>query len=115
MITVIIAGGSGTRLWPLSTPEKPKQLLNLTGSRSLVQQAYDRATRLGDTVYIVSEASHADALRQQLPELPDNAFLIEPGRRGTAHCIIFALDYIAAIMSIMSQWHLSTRIITCAT
>lgn len=95
MITVIIAGGSGTRLWPLSTPEKPKQLLNLTGSRSLVQQAYDRATRLGDTVYIVSEASHADALRQQLPELPDNAFLIEPGRRGTAHCIIFALDYIA--------------------
>lgn len=95
MITVIIAGGSGTRLWPLSTPEKPKQLLNLTGNRSMVQQAYDRATRLGDTVYIVSEASHADALRQQLPELPDQAFLTEPGRRGTAHCIIFALDYIA--------------------
>ncbi len=95
MITVIIAGGSGTRLWPLSTPEKPKQLLSLTSERSLIQQAYDRATRLGDTVYIVSEASHADALRQQLPELPDKAFLTEPGRRGTAHCIIFALDYIA--------------------
>jgi mannose-1-phosphate guanylyltransferase/mannose-6-phosphate isomerase len=95
MITVIIAGGSGTRLWPLSTSHRPKQLLALTGTRTLVQQAYDRASNLGNTVYVVTEASHADALREQLPELPDHAFLIEPGRRGTAHCIIFALDYIA--------------------
>lgn len=95
MITVIIAGGSGTRLWPLSTSENPKQLLQLTSERSMVQQAYDRAVSLGDTIYVVSEASHAEALRAQLPELPDEAFLIEPGRRGTAHCIIFALDYIA--------------------
>ena len=95
MITVIIAGGSGTRLWPLSTPENPKQLLALTGARTMVQTAYDRAAKLGETVYVVTEASHADALRAQLPELPDEAFLIEPGRRGTAHCIIFALDYIA--------------------
>ncbi len=95
MITVIIAGGSGTRLWPLSTSTKPKQLLALTSERTMVQQAYDRASRLGDTVYVVTEASHAAELRAQLPELSDEAFLIEPGRRGTAHCIIFALDYIA--------------------
>ena len=95
MITVIIAGGSGTRLWPLSTPHRPKQLLALTGERTLVQQAYDRAAKLGQTVYIVTEASHSASLREQLPELPDEAFLIEPGRRGTAHCIIFALDYIS--------------------
>lgn len=61
----------------------------------MVQQAYDRAIRLGETVYVVTEASHSDALRAQLLELPDEAFLIEPGRRGTAHCIVFALDYIA--------------------
>lgn len=95
MITVIIAGGSGTRLWPLSTSAQPKQLLQLTSERTMVQQAYDRATVLGDTTYVVTEASHAEALREQLPELPDEAFLVEPGRRGTAHCIIFALDYIA--------------------
>lgn len=95
MITVIIAGGSGTRLWPLSTSHQPKQLLALTSERTMVQQACDRARELGDTVYVVSEASHAEALRAQLPELPDDAFLTEPGRRGTAHCIIFALDYIA--------------------
>ena len=95
MITVIIAGGSGTRLWPLSTPSQPKQLLSLTSDRTMVQQAYDRARRLGNTIYVVTEASHSDALREQLPELPDEAFLIEPGRRGTAHCILLALDYIA--------------------
>lgn len=95
MITVIIAGGSGTRLWPLSTSHQPKQLLALTTERTMVQQAYDRASKLGDTIYVVTEASHAEPLRAQLPELPDEAFLIEPGRRGTAHCIIFALDYIA--------------------
>ena len=95
MITVIIAGGSGTRLWPLSTSHQPKQLLALTSERTMVQQAYDRAATLGDTIYVVTEASHATALRDQIPELPDEAFLIEPGRRGTAHCIIFALDYIA--------------------
>lgn len=95
MITVIIAGGSGTRLWPLSTPKKPKQLLNLISERTMVQQAYDRALKLGDTIYVVTEASHADALREQLPELEAGAFLTEPGRRGTAHCIIFALDYIS--------------------
>lgn len=95
MITVIIAGGSGTRLWPLSTSENPKQLLRLTGDRSMVQQAYDRASRLGEKIYVVTELSHSDALRKQLPELPDDSFLIEPGRRGTAHCMVFALDYIA--------------------
>lgn len=95
MITVIIAGGSGTRLWPLSTSDYPKHLLNLIGDQTLVQQAYARAKKLGDTVYIVTEASHAHHVREQIPELPESAFLIEPGRRGTAHCIIFALDNIA--------------------
>lgn len=60
----------------------------------MVQQAYDRAKKLGDKIYVVTEASHAEALRAQLSELSDEAFLIEPGRRGTAHCIVFALDYI---------------------
>lgn len=95
MITVIIAGGSGTRLWPLSTSNYPKHLLKLTGERTMLQSAYERAKKLGGTVYIVTEASHAEHVRQQLPELGDRAFLIEPGRRGTAHCIIMALDVIA--------------------
>lgn len=94
MITVIIAGGSGTRLWPLSTPEYPKHLLALTSERTMLQQAYDRAAQLDDTVYVVTEAGHADHIKRQLPDLDDDKFIIEPGRRGTAHCIVMALDYI---------------------
>lgn len=96
MITVIIAGGSGTRLWPLSTPEYPKHLLKLTGDRSLVQSAYDRAKVFADSIYVVTEASHSDALKEQLPELTGDTFIIEPGRRGTAGCFIAALHTIQA-------------------
>ena len=96
MITVIIAGGSGTRLWPLSTSNNPKQLLALTGERTMVQQAYDRAKHLGEKVYVVTEASHAEALQAQLPELSADAFIVEPGRRNTASCIIAALHRMQA-------------------
>jgi len=95
MITVIIAGGSGTRLWPLSTSDYPKHLLKLTGDRSLLQSAYDRAKEVGETVYVVTEAGHAQHVKDQLSELPGENFLIEAGRRGTGNCIVFALDIIS--------------------
>lgn len=95
MITVIIAGGSGTRLWPLSTPDYPKHLLKLTGDRSMLQAAYDRAIKAGETVYVVTESGHAHHVREQLSDLPKSSFLIEPGRRGTGNCIVFALDVIS--------------------
>jgi len=95
MITVIIAGGSGTRLWPLSTSEYPKHLLQLVGERTMLQTTYDRAAKLGETVYVITEAGHAHHVKEQLPELGADAFIIEPGRRGTANCIIMALDVIS--------------------
>jgi len=95
MITVIIAGGSGTRLWPLSTPEYPKHLLKLVGDESVLQTTYNRAKMIAETVYILTEASHSDHVKQQLPELTDDNFIIEPGRRGTANCIVMALDVIS--------------------
>lgn len=97
MIIAIIAGGSGTRLWPLSTSTKPKHLLKLTSERSLVQMAYDRAVILSNKVYVVTEASHAEEVKAQIPELNEDCFLIEPGRRGTANCIVFALDIISRL------------------
>ncbi len=96
MIIVIIAGGSGTRLWPLSTPDYPKHLLKLGDSdNSLLQATYGRAQQLGDQIYVVSDASHIEHVRQQLPEVPTEHFIIEPARRGTANCIIAALAQIA--------------------
>lgn len=95
MIVVIIAGGSGTRLWPLSTDLNPKQLLKLTGERSMVQQAYDRASKISNNIYVVPDTSHAEKLKAQLPELNEESFVVEPGRRGTAHCILAALRHVA--------------------
>jgi mannose-1-phosphate guanylyltransferase/mannose-6-phosphate isomerase len=91
MITVIIAGGSGTRLWPLSTPDYPKHLLSLTGSKTLVQYSYERAKTISSSIYVVTDGSHVQHVKDQLPELSEEAFIIEPGRRGTASCIIAAL------------------------
>jgi mannose-1-phosphate guanylyltransferase len=96
MIAVIIAGGSGTRLWPLSTPDYPKHLLKINGDNlSLLQHTYERAKQLTDKIFVVSDISHCEHVRQQLSDMPPGAFIIEPGRRGTSNCIISALEYIA--------------------
>jgi mannose-1-phosphate guanylyltransferase/mannose-6-phosphate isomerase len=96
MIVVVIAGGSGTRLWPLSTSGYPKHLLKLTGERSLLQSTYDRAVKTGsDKIYIVTDGSHADHVKEQLPDLSEESFIVEPARRGTAGCIIAALARIS--------------------
>jgi len=94
MIVVIIAGGSGTRLWPLSTQDYPKHLLNLTNDRSLLQNTYDRVKDLASEVYIITEKSHSKYVGQQLPEIPGKRILAEPARRGTASCFALALSEI---------------------
>jgi mannose-1-phosphate guanylyltransferase len=96
MIVVIIAGGSGTRLWPLSTHNYPKHLLRLTNERSLLQNTYARVQKLAgpDQVFVISEASHSHHVIEQLPEVPKENILAEPSRRGTASCFLLALDTI---------------------
>lgn len=95
MITIIIAGGSGTRLWPLSTPDYPKHLLSLTGRRSLLRYTFERAKTLSDKICVLTDASHAKHVQNQLPELNKNCFIIELGRRGTANCIVAALSHVS--------------------
>jgi mannose-1-phosphate guanylyltransferase/mannose-6-phosphate isomerase len=95
MIVVIIAGGSGTRLWPLSTPDYPKHLLKINGDDlSLLQHTYERAKLLTDEVYVISEAGHIEHVKEQLKTLADDHFIVEPARRGTANCIVSSLVYI---------------------
>ncbi|PJE65000.1 hypothetical protein COU91_04065, partial [Candidatus Saccharibacteria bacterium CG10_big_fil_rev_8_21_14_0_10_47_8] len=91
---IIIAGGSGTRLWPLSTHNYPKHLLTLIGNRSLVQSTYDRVKNLSDDIFVITEKSHSKYVNQQLPELPRRRILAEPARRGTASCFVLALSEI---------------------
>lgn len=95
MIVVIVAGGSGTRLWPLSTPNFPKHLLQLTDDKSLLQHTYARSKKITDKVYVITEASHSEELRKQLPGLDDDHIIIEPGRRGTGSCFVAGLERIS--------------------
>jgi mannose-1-phosphate guanylyltransferase/mannose-6-phosphate isomerase len=80
----------------LSTPEYPKHLLALTGEKPLLSYVYDRSKAVaGGSVYVVTEAGHAHHVKHALSELPEDHFIIEPGRRGTASCIVAALHDIA--------------------
>jgi mannose-1-phosphate guanylyltransferase len=93
----ILAGGSGTRLWPLSRSTRPKQLISLLSERSLVQATVDRVLPLvpAERVLIVTEASHAGELRDQLPEIPEENVVVEPMRRGTAAAVGLGATIIA--------------------
>lgn len=97
MIVVIIAGGSGTRLWPLSTPEYPKHLLNIAGEKSLLQNTFERVKRLTSVgkIYVSTEASHSDHVIDQLPELSEQQIIIEPARRDTMPCILNAVQFVS--------------------
>jgi len=97
MIVCIIAGGSGTRLWPLSTSEYPKHLLKVNGDdNSLLQNTYERAKEVAEHVYVITESGHAHHIKDQLPDLTDDNFVVEPARRGTASCIVAALSHVSS-------------------
>lgn len=95
MITVIFCGGSGTRLWPLSTHHNPKQLINLIGDSSPLQTTYNRAKKISNEVYLLPETRLIDAIHQQMPSIDNGNIIVEPGMRGTASCLVAALDAIS--------------------
>lgn len=86
---VIMAGGGGTRLWPLSRQSQPKQMLRLIDDRSLFQIAVQRLAGIfpPDRILVVTVAGQAVELHQQAPEIPSDNILIEPDPRGTASVI----------------------------
>lgn len=86
MYAIVMAGGSGTRLWPLSRRRSPKQLLALTGDTSLLQQTVARLGALlkPRDIYVITSQAHARATAEQLPHLPADNILGEPLARSTA-------------------------------
>src|SRR5579884_798468 len=84
-----MAGGTGTRLWPLSREGKPKQFHALGGERTLLQQTYDRLRRFlaPDDLFVCTVERYVALTREQLPELPAGSVLVEPAARNTGPAI----------------------------
>lgn len=87
-----MAGGSGTRFWPHSRRNRPKQLLNISGQKTMIQATVDRIAPLipHERIVVIAGASYIDELKNQLPELSEDQVLAEPVGRNTAPCIALA-------------------------
>lgn len=97
LTAIVPAGGAGTRLWPLSRRDRPKFLLDLTGSgRSMLQQTCDRLARVAGSTYVVTGTSHAIATARQLPGLDEAHLLVEPSPRDSAAAIGLAAAIVHA-------------------
>lgn len=110
---VIMAGGSGTRLWPLSRRDRPKQLLNIIEGRSLIRHAYERLRDLvpAEDIHVIALAEHIPAISRELPELPPENLLGEPMARDTAAAIALAAAVLGerdpqTIMGVFTADHL---------
>lgn len=89
---VIMAGGVGSRFWPMSTTEYPKQFIDVFGTgRTFIQMTYDRFKGLvaPENVWVVTSEKYADIVAEQLPDMPKSNILLEPCRRNTAPCIAY--------------------------
>lgn len=114
---VIMCGGIGSRFWPYSRTELPKQFLDFFGTgRSLLQMSYDRVLPLvpPENIIVVTNATYAKNIREQLPELLEENILLEPHRRNTAPCIAWAANHIYALdpeasMIVAPSDHIITR------
>lgn len=93
---LIMAGGKGTRFWPKSTEDKPKQFLNLIGNKTMIQETFDRIKNIipPEKIFVVTCLKYEHLVKEQLPELPTDNIIIEPVGRNTAPCILLASLYI---------------------
>ena len=96
----MMAGGVGSRFWPFSREEKPKQFLDFFGTgRSLLQMTVDRFRPLVpiENVFIVTNVAYKQLIREQVPDISEGQILCEPARRNTAPCIAYATAHIRAL------------------
>ncbi|MCH8904526.1 MAG: mannose-1-phosphate guanylyltransferase [Bacteroidetes bacterium] len=98
--TVIMAGGIGTRFWPVSREKRPKQFLDILGTgKTLLQQTFDRYTKIcpRENIYIVTSTRYIDLVKNQIEGIDEKQILGEPSRRNTAPCLAYAAHKIYAI------------------
>lgn len=113
LVAVLMAGGAGTRFWPLSTEGKPKQFLDLFGDRTLVQKSLDRVSNLvpPERVLVLTNAAFLSIVKEQLPEIPVENIIGEPMRRDTAAAVGLAavlcrIRFGNPVMAVLTADHL---------
>ncbi|OGJ51777.1 hypothetical protein A2335_00575, partial [Candidatus Peregrinibacteria bacterium RIFOXYB2_FULL_32_7] len=112
MKCVILAGGSGTRLWPISRQSEPKQLQSLISEKTLLQETIERLDFLDSkNIYIATNKEYLQEIKNQAKQIPDENFIIEPAMRDTATCICYAAlhlnqNFPDEVMSIIYADHL---------
>ncbi|VAX25622.1 Mannose-1-phosphate guanylyltransferase [hydrothermal vent metagenome] len=113
---VIMAGGKGTRFWPLSREKCPKQLLKIVGERTMIQATVDRVGLIvpHENILVITGALHLDEITSQLPELPNKNIIAEPVGRNTAPCIALAAMVIKhrdpdAVIGVFPADHVMTK------
>lgn len=97
---VIMCGGVGSRFWPFSRNDRPKQFLDFFGTgRSLLQMTVDRILPLipAENIILVTNSGYATIIREQLPQIKESNILLEPARRNTSPCICWAAHHIMAL------------------
>lgn len=89
LTALIMAGGKGTRFWPLSTEEKPKQFLNLIGEETMIQMTVNRIKPIIpiERIFVCTCEQYVDLVKEQLPKLPEKNIIVEPEARNTGPCI----------------------------
>lgn len=113
---VLMAGGVGTRFWPRSRRQTPKQVLNIAGQDTMIQATHKRLAGLVENsqILVVTNHEQKDEIQRQLPELESDNFLLEPFGRNTAPCIGLAAVHVAAhdpdaVMVVLPADHVITR------
>ena len=98
--SIIMAGGIGSRFWPMSVPERPKQFLDILGiGKSLIQMTYERLLHVcpEENIYVVTNTQYKEMVLEQIPALKPEQVLTEPERKNTAPCIAYAAAKIHSI------------------
>lgn len=112
MKAIVLAGGGGTRLWPLSTPEKPKQFQKLVSDKTMIELTLERIDFLKPTdIYIATNERNTDLAKKLCPQIPSANFIIEPTMRDTAPCIglaaaIIEKEHPGEVMAVIYADHL---------
>ncbi len=114
---VIMCGGVGSRFWPYSRAERPKQFIDFLGTgRTLLQMSYDRILPLvpAENIVVVTNAQYVSLVKEQLPDIEESKILLEPARRNTAPCVAWAAYHISASdpqasMIVMPSDHIITK------